>query len=141
MKYVIIINDFSINSCYLSNMKGFTGDIEKITLENDFFRKVIFTSDNLQLVVMSLLPGEDIGEEVHENVDQFFRLEEGEGKIIMDGQETEVEEDDVIIVPKGTRHNLINTSSHDHLKLYTIYSPPNHKDGTIHKTKEETVEA
>src|SRR5690348_18343603 len=115
-------------------MNGFVTDIETATLENDNFRKVLYTDPRLQLVVMSLLPNEDIGEEVHE-LDQFIRIERGEGKAILNGEEHDIKDGSVIIVPKGTRHNIINASSTAPMKLYTVYAPPNHRDGTIHKTK------
>lgn len=117
-------------------MSGFHTNIEKETLENANFRKVLFTAPHSQLVVMSLLPGEEIGEEIHQ-VDQFFRIEQGMAKVIFnDSEEFEVSADEVFIVPAGTKHNVVNTGS-DKLKLYTIYSPAQHKDGTIHKTKAE----
>ncbi len=119
-------------------MKGYTTNIEKESLENSNFRKVLYTDERLQLVVMSLLPGEDIGEEVH-TLDQFIRVESGEAKAILDGEEMILSDGSVIIVSAGARHNLINTSSTESLKLYTLYAPPNHKDGTIHKTKEEAM--
>ncbi len=118
-------------------MAGFVTNIEKDTLENSNFRKVIFTAKNQQLVLMSLAPNEDIGEEVHESVDQFFRIESGEGKVVMNGQESIIGNGSAIIVPAGTRHNVINTSTSAPLRLYTIYSPPNHPDGKIHATKAE----
>ncbi|MBW7959923.1 cupin domain-containing protein [Patescibacteria group bacterium] len=120
-------------------MKGFNGNIEKLTEENDFFRKVIFTGRYEQLVLMSLLPKEEIGDEVHETTDQFFRFEKGEGKVIIDGEEVLVGADDVVIVPAGSRHNVINTSDTEKLKLYTIYSPPHHKDQTVHKTRMDAM--
>jgi len=122
-------------------MTGFHADIEADTISNNNFRKVLFTGAHSQLVVMSLLPGEDIGMEVHGNVDQFFRFETGEGKAIMNGEEVIFKADDVIIVPAGTNHNIINTSETEPLKLYTIYSPANHPDGTVHATKEEAMAA
>lgn len=118
---------------------GYIDNIEEKTLDNTYFRHVLFTGKNMQLVVMALKPGEDIGEEVHEHVDQFFRIEQGEAKVIIDGQEDVLKEDMVAIVPAGSRHNVINTSSVD-LKLYTIYAPPNHPDGTINKDKAEAEE-
>ncbi len=118
-------------------MFGYVDNIEKLALENEFFRKVLFTADNCQLVLMSLKPGEDIGEEVHD-LDQFFRIESGEGKMVLNGVDSKIEDGSAIVVPKGTKHNLINTGTVS-LKLYTIYSPPNHLDGTIHKTKEEAM--
>ena len=122
-------------------MAGYHTNIDKETSENSYFRKVLFTGKFAQLVVMSLKPGEEIGLEVHDHVDQFFRFEQGKGKVIINGEEFGVQEDDVAIVPAGSKHNIINTSQSESLKLYTIYSPPNHPDGTIHKTKEEAVTA
>jgi len=122
-------------------MVGFLTDIEEATKANNNFRKVLYTGSHMQLVVMSLLPGEDIGMEVHNDVDQFFRIEDGEGKVIMDGEEMVFKEDDVFIVPAGTQHNIVNTSTTEALKLYTIYSPANHPDGTIHATKAEAMAA
>ncbi|KUK75903.1 MAG: hypothetical protein XD93_1205 [candidate division WS6 bacterium 34_10] len=118
---------------------GYIDDIEEKTLDNTNFRQVLFTGKHMQLVVMALKPGEDIGEEIHENVDQFFRIEQGEAKVIIDGEEDVLKEDMVAIVPAGAKHNLINTSNVD-LKLYTIYAPPNHPDGTVHKDKAEAEE-
>ncbi len=119
-------------------MKGYVDDIERITEENTNFRKVVYTGNHLQLVVMSLKPGEDIGEEVHPKVDQFFRVEEGKGKVIMDGEETEFEDGFAIVVPSGVNHNVINTGDED-LKLYTIYAPANHIDGIVHATKADAM--
>lgn len=118
-------------------MTGYIGNIEKITEENEYFRQVIFTGKYAQLVVMCLAPNEEIGMEVHPMVDQFFRIETGEGRVILNGEEHLVKNGDAIVVPAGTEHNVINTSSDLHLKLYTIYTPPQHKDGVIHKTKTE----
>jgi mannose-6-phosphate isomerase-like protein (cupin superfamily) len=120
--------------------KSFFINIEDATKENENFRKVLFTAPSSQLVLMSLKPGEEIGEEVHEKVDQFFRIEDGKAKFVIDGEETEAEEDWAIVVPQGARHNVINTGDDD-LKLYTIYSPPNHPDGTIHATKADAEAA
>ncbi|HOR06097.1 MAG TPA: cupin domain-containing protein, partial [Candidatus Dojkabacteria bacterium] len=120
---------------------GYIDNIEKKTLENSNFRTVLFTGGHMQLVVMSLKPMEDIGMEVHENVDQFFRFEKGEGKVIMNGEESIVGAEMVAIVPAGTQHNVINTSQTEDLKLYTIYSPANHPEGTVHVTKEEAMAA
>jgi len=120
---------------------GYTDNIEDRTLENSNFRKVLFTGKYMQLVVMSLKPGEDIGEEVHDTVDQFFRIEEGEAKVVMNGEETILTDDMVAIVSAGTLHNVINTSDTNDLKLYTIYAPANHPEGTIHATKEEAMAA
>jgi len=117
--------------------KGYVENIEKKTIENENFREVLFTTDKSQLVVMSLLPREEIGEEVHDDVDQFLRIESGEGKAVLDGEAVEIIENSAIVVPAGTRHNIINTSLTEKMKLYTIYTPPNHKSGTIHKTKSD----
>ena len=117
--------------------KGHFTHIEKDTLENDNFRKVLYTAKNCQLVLMSLRPGEDIGMEVHDEGDQFFRFEKGEGKVIIDESGYEVTDGDSVIVPQGSRHNVINTSESEDLKLYTIYAPPHHKDGVLRHTKEE----
>lgn len=118
-------------------MIGYVGKIEELTLVNDYFRQVIFTAPHSQLVLMSLNPSEEIGEETHANVDQFFRIEEGKGKVILNGQEHLFSNGFAIVVPAGITHNVINTSTDKKLKLYTIYSPANHKDGIIHKTKQE----
>jgi mannose-6-phosphate isomerase-like protein (cupin superfamily) len=120
-------------------MTGFVGKIEELTLANSYFRQVIFTAPHSQLVLMSLKPLEEIGMEMHANVDQFFRIEKGQGKVIMNGEESAVSDGFAIMVPAGTQHNVINTSQTDELKLYTIYSPPNHPDGKVHKTKAEAV--
>ena len=116
-------------------MKGYCDDIERATLDNEDFRRVLYTGHNLQLVLMTLPPGCDIGEEVHEDRDQFFRIEEGEGVILIDGAENRVKDDFAVIVPAGARHNVI--AGDKPLKLYTIYAPPEHKDGVVHKTKEQ----
>lgn len=117
-------------------MKGFNANIEKETLGNDNFRKVIYTSKHSQLVLMSLKPQEEIGMEVHPDNDQFFRFEKGQGKVIIDAHEYEVKDGSAIVVPAGAQHNVINVSKKQDLKMYTIYSPAHHKDGTIHETKE-----
>lgn len=117
-------------------MKGFIGDIEEQTEANHDFRRVLFTGPQLQLVVMALQPGEELGEEIHPGTDQFFRVEEGKGMIWMDGRETRIESDMAIVVPAGMRHNVKNTG-HKPLKLYTLYAPPQHADGTVHRTKAE----
>ncbi len=116
-------------------MKGFNANIEQLTLENNHFRKVLYTLKGMQLVLMSLQPGEEIGFEVHNENDQFFRFESGQGKVIIDETSYEVEDGSTIIVPMGANHNVINTSSTEALKLYTIYTPAHHKDGVIHETK------
>lgn len=115
-------------------MKGFADNIEKLTEENNNFREVLYTGQNIQLVLMSLQPGEDIGEEVHEDRDQFFRFEQGTGEVRIDGVANLVSADDGVIVPAGALHNVVNTGSTP-LRLYTIYGPPEHLDGTIHKSK------
>lgn len=118
-------------------MTGYVGNIEEFTLANTNFRHVIFTGQHSQLVLMNLNPNEDIGMEVHPDVDQFFRVERGEGKVIMNGEESSIKDGSAIVVPAGTQHNIINTSSDSPLKLYTIYTPPQHRDGVVHKTKAE----
>jgi len=119
-------------------MTGFVGHIEKLTEKNKYFRQVLFTGKYTQLVVMCLQPGEEIGNEVHDTVDQFFRIEEGKAKFVFAGTEEHVVKDgDAVIVPAGTYHNVINMSKKEPLKLYTLYSPPNHPDGRVHKTKAE----
>jgi mannose-6-phosphate isomerase-like protein (cupin superfamily) len=118
-------------------MKGFNANIEKLTLENNNFRKVLYTAHHSQLVLMSLIPNEEIGMEVHMENDQFFRIEGGSGKCVIDGNEYEISNGTAIIVPAGAQHNIINTSSTEDLKLYTIYSPAHHKDGIVRATKEE----
>jgi len=121
-------------------MNKYVGPIEKETLKNKFFRHVLFTGKYTQLVVMCLQPKEEIGNEVHPNVDQFFRIEDGRAKFVFDNSEEHVVKNgDAVIVPAGTYHNVINASPSKPLKLYTLYSPPNHPDGTIHKTKAEAV--
>ena len=117
-------------------MKGYVEDIERATLGNEHFRRVVYTGKNLQLVLMTLPPGCDIGEEVHEDIDQFFRIEQGEGEIRIDGVAHRVADDFAVIVPAGARHNVVNTGSGP-LQLYTIYGPPEHKDGTVHKDKDQ----
>ena len=114
-------------------MKGFVGSIEKAALKNKTFRTVLYTAKNCQLVVMSLKPGEDIGAEVHK-LDQFFRVEEGEGTAVPDGVEHRIKPGFAVIVPAGARHNIINGPS-EPMKLYTLYAPPNHRDGVVHTTK------
>jgi mannose-6-phosphate isomerase-like protein (cupin superfamily) len=120
-------------------MKGYHANIEKLSVENSNFRKVLYTGIHSQLVLMSLLPGEEIGLETHKDTDQFFRVEKGEGKVIIDDTEYEIKDGDAIIVPQGAKHNVINISDTEPLKLYTIYSPSHHKDGIVRVTKEEAV--
>ena len=115
--------------------KGFVSNIEQDALNNNNFRKVLYTSKNGQVVVMSLLPSEEIGMEVHPDNDQFFRVEIGDGKVIIDGEEAVISDGFAVVVPAGSMHNVINTSAEKPLKLYTIYMPPHHKDGVIHATK------
>lgn len=121
--------------------KGIKLNLEKEVLENDNFRKVIYTAKNCQIVLMSLKPVEDIGMEVHSEGDQFFCFQEGEGKVIIDETEYLVEKGDSVIVPQGAKHNIINTSNSLPLKLYTIYAPPHHKDGVVRETKKEASES
>ena len=118
-------------------MKGFNANIEKMTLENVNFRQVLYTAKHCQLVLMSLKPNQEIGMEVHADNDQFFRFEKGQGKCIIDGNEYALTDGSVIIVPAGAQHNIINTSTTEDLKLYTLYSPAHHKDGVVRATKEE----
>ena len=117
-------------------MKGFVDNIEDLTEDNTDFRRVLYTGKHMQLVLMSLAPGEEIGEEVHDDGDQFFRVEEGSGEVIIDGKAHPIEDDIAVIVPAGARHNVRNTGD-EPLRLYTIYAPPEHVDGTMHATKAE----
>jgi len=118
-------------------MKGYVINIEQAAKENENFRKVLYTAAHSQLVLMSLAPGEEIGMEVHSDNDQFFRVDAGQGKVVIDGNEYEIENGFAVVVPAGAQHNVINTSSDEPLKLYTIYSPAHHRDGVVHATKEE----
>ena len=118
---------------------GYKSNIESLTLDNENFRKVLYTGNHSQLVLMSLLPSEEIGLETHNKSDQFFRFEKGEGKVIINHTEYNVSDGDVIIVPSGAQHNVINTSSSNSLKFYTMYSPAHHRDGIIHKTKADAL--
>lgn len=120
--------------------KGYFDNIEKLTIENENFRKVLYTSLHMQLVLMSLRPLEDIGLEVHEENDQFFRFEKGNGKVIVGETEYIVKDGDTVIVPAGTQHNVINMSEFDGLKMYTIYTPAHHKDGIVRFTKKDAME-
>lgn len=117
--------------------KGFVSNIEKDTLENENFRKVLYTSKHSQLVLMSLAPSEEIGMEVHQDNDQFFRIEKGQGKCIIDGNEYDITDGSAVIVPAGAQHNVVNVSATDRLSLYTIYSPAHHQDGIVMPTKAE----
>ncbi len=121
--------------------KGFVANLEKETTKNTDFRRVLYTGRFCQLVLMKLAPGEEIGEEVHDTVDQFFRFEEGEGMVIIDGVKHEVQDGNGVIVPSGARHNVLNTSSKKDLKLYTIYSPPEHQDKVVRHTKADALKA
>lgn len=118
-------------------MKGFKSNIEKDTLKNKNFRKVLYTSKHSQLVVMSLKPKEEIGAETHPENDQFIRFEGGRGRVEIDGNKYSVKDGDAVIIPAGAKHNVINTSASEPLSLYTIYAPPHHKDQIVRKTKEE----
>jgi len=118
-------------------MKGFKSQIEKNTLENKDFRRVLYTSKHMQLVLMCLKPGTEIGEEIHESNDQFFRFESGHGKCILDEQEYVVTDGDALVIPAGAKHNIINTSKDNDLLMYTIYAPPHHQNGIVRKTREE----
>ena len=120
-------------------MKGYVIHLERETKKNADFRHVLYTGKNSQLVLMSLRPEEEIGEEVHEDHDQFFRFESGEGKVVIDGVEHRVKDGNGVIVPAGARHNVVNTSKRSNLRLYTIYSPPEHQDGVIRRTKKEAM--
>jgi mannose-6-phosphate isomerase-like protein (cupin superfamily) len=120
-------------------MKGFVNDIEQLTEDNEDFRRVLYTGKHLQLVLMALKPGEEIGEEVHEDRDQFFRVEEGEGEVLIDGHRHAIKDDDAIVVPAGARHNVVNTGD-ESLKLYTLYGPPEHRDGVVQRTKADVTE-
>ncbi len=115
-------------------MQGFVADIEKLTVENTDFRRVLYTGKYLQLVLMTLKPGEEIGAEVHEGHDQFFRVESGSGVVVIDGKRTPIKDDDAVIVPAGARHNVINTGDAP-LALYTLYGPPEHREGVVHADK------
>jgi mannose-6-phosphate isomerase-like protein (cupin superfamily) len=117
-------------------MNGFVKDIEELTEANKDFRRVLYTGKHLQLVLMALKPGEEIGEEVHADTDQFFRVEKGEGEVLIDGKRTPIKSDDAMLVPAGARHNVINTGDKP-LLLYTLYGPPEHKDGIVRATKAE----
>lgn len=121
------------------SMKGFKSNIEKDTLSNNDFRHVLYTGKYSQLVLMNLKPCEEIGEEVHKTVDQFFRFEKGTGTVSIDGVKQKVADGDAVVVPAGAKHNVINTSKSTELKLYTIYSPPEHIDGTVRKTKADAL--
>jgi mannose-6-phosphate isomerase-like protein (cupin superfamily) len=120
-------------------MAGYVINIEEKALENDYFREVLFTGPHSQLVVMSLAPGEEIGLETHDDIDQFIRVEAGKGKAILNGEEHDLQDGSAVVIPAGIKHNIKNSSRHEHLKLYTIYSPPEHPHGTLHKNKAEAL--
>jgi mannose-6-phosphate isomerase-like protein (cupin superfamily) len=120
-------------------MKGYVTHLERETEKNPDFRRVLYTGKHSQLVLMSIKPGEEIGEETHEDVDQFFRFEAGEGKVIIDGVEHRIKDGNGVIVPAGAKHNVVNTSKRANLRLYTIYSPPEHQDGVVRHTKREAM--
>ena len=120
-------------------MKGFVTNIEEDTLENQDFRRVLYTAKNSQLVLMSLRGNEEIGEEIHE-LDQFIRVEAGQGLAVLDGVAHRLSDGSAVVIPAGTKHNVINVSDTEELKLYTLYSPPEHRDGTVHKTKSDALE-
>lgn len=122
-------------------MSGYSVDIEERTEENPYFREVLYTAPHSQLVVMTLQVGEDIGQERHDDTDQFIRVESGEGEAILDGERHPLRDGVAVVIPAGTEHNVINTSSTEPLRLYTIYSPPNHPDGAVHRTKQEAEES
>ncbi len=122
-------------------MTGYVANIQEETLQNENFRKVLYTGQHCQLVVMTLRPTQDIGMEVHDTVDQFIRIENGIGKAILNGEENEISDDFAVIIPAGVQHNIVNTSTTDDMKLYTIYSPANHPEGTVHVTKDDAVAA
>jgi mannose-6-phosphate isomerase-like protein (cupin superfamily) len=120
-------------------MKGFKINIDKAATENDHFRKVLYTSAHSQLVLMNLKPKEEIGEEIHPDNDQFFRIEKGQGKCMIDGHEYELKDGDAIVIPAGAKHNIMNVSTDASLKMYTIYSPAHHKDGIVRTSKADAV--
>jgi mannose-6-phosphate isomerase-like protein (cupin superfamily) len=118
-------------------MAGYVTNIEQKTLDNEYFRDVLFTTAGMQLVLMTLRPGEEIGLETHDDVDQFIRVEAGTGKVTLNGEEHQLEDGSAVVIPRGTEHNVVNTSNDAPLKLYSIYTPPEHPDGTVHKNKAE----
>lgn len=119
--------------------EGYVINIEEKSLDNDLFREVLFTAPHVQLVVMAIAPGDDIGLETHDDVDQFIRVEAGRGKALLNGKEHDIGDGTAVVIPAGTEHNIINTSQDEPLKLYTLYSPPEHPDGTVHKDKAEAL--
>jgi len=121
-------------------MTGYISDIERKTLENSNFREVLFTGPHSQLVVMSIEPGDEIGLETHDGIDQFIRVEAGQGRAVLNGEEHDLADGSAVVIPSGTEHNIINISESESLKLYSVYSPPEHPDGTINKDKAEALE-
>ena len=134
-KNLVLFYDQLFNHFNNQYMNGFVDNIEKLSVENEKFRHVLYTAKHCQLVLMSLLPGEEIGEEVHAENDQFLRVDHGNGQAVLDGVTHEIEDGFAILVPAGTRHNIINTNKEKPMKLYTLYSPPHHRDGIEHQTK------
>ena len=122
-------------------MRGHVTNIEMDTLENEDFRRVLFTGPNTQLVLMTLAPGEDIGLETHDGHDQFLRIESGVGIVVLDGEKSDLVDGSSVVIPAGVEHNVVNTSDDEPLRLYTLYSPPEHPDGTVHRTKKEAEAA
>ncbi len=123
----------------MENKRGYKVDLEKATKKNSYFRRVLYTARNSQLVLMSLKPKEEIGEEVHKGIDQFFRFEQGNGVVVLNGVRHAIRDGSAFIVPAGARHNVINTSPRVGLRFYTIYSPPDHKDKIVHRTRAEAM--
>lgn len=136
---ITLLVSLPLHAREIKDRNGYIVNIDEKTVSNTSYREVLFTVPHSQLVVMSLKPGEEIGEEVHDGIDQFIRFEEGEAKLILDGKVYELKADDAVVIPAGVRHNIINASKSESLKLYTIYSPPEHKPGTIQKTKAEAM--
>lgn len=132
-------NEIAYQPNITNNMKGYITDLEKETKENEDYRRVLYTARYSQLVLMSIKPGDEIGEEVH-GLDQFICVEQGEAKVVLDGVETDIKDDWAVVIPAGTLHNVINTSKDTDLKLYSIYSQPEHKDGTVHSAKSDEKE-
>jgi mannose-6-phosphate isomerase-like protein (cupin superfamily) len=130
----------SVTNIHPKSMVGFVGDIEHETKSNSDFRRVLYTGKNLQLVLMLIPPGDDIGDETHEGHDQFFRIEKGHGEVWIDGHCSTIKSDDAVIVPAGARHNVVNTGDKP-MKLYTIYAPPEHRDGVVHATRADAMQA
>ena len=122
-------------------MAGFVTNIELDTIENEDFRRVLFTAPHSQLVLMTIQPGEDIGQETHAEHDQFLRIESGSGVVILDGEKTDLADGSAVVIPAGVEHNVVNTSDDEPLRLYTLYSPPEHPDGTVHRTKADALAA